>query len=208
MVKNGRKQRTDRLIQRKSGSWGTTSQDLLFVVSRLFRLSADESNSSADKNHSRYVYAGVPLLLSAVKSFIIEYEGMLNLQPLSDALSAPGGLALLLESRYGLSGGCLGDLQDLVEIRNEIIHPVPLPAGTPDNWPDYLRRVKQKGVLCTTGDPNADYIMFSQMASHNLFKWAVAVTAKVYAAIVDSDRNKNKMFQRYVGPNFANFFGT
>jgi hypothetical protein len=88
-------------------------------------------------------------------------------------------LAMLMEPRYGISASVLEDFRDLIEIRNEIIHPAPLPAGTPDNWPSYLMYVKQKGLLSSTGDPNADYIMLSQIA-HRLFGWSVEVTKVLY----------------------------
>jgi hypothetical protein len=117
MLKNGRKERSDRLTRRKTGAWGTISQDLLFFAGRLFRMSAEEARSSRDQNHSDFTYAGVPLLLAAVQSLVIEYEGMLNLQPLSDELSAPRGLAVLLESRYGVSGDLLEEVRELIEIR-------------------------------------------------------------------------------------------
>jgi hypothetical protein len=207
MLKSGKKDRSGRLTQRGGGGWGTTSQDLLFLAGKLFRLSEEEASSSTDQNCSGFVYAGMPLLLSAVHSFIIEYEGMLNLQPLSHALTAPNGLAVLLESRYCVSGDLLDDLRDMIEIRNEIIHPVPLPVGTPDNWPDYLRHVKERGLLCTTGDPNADFIMFSQIRSHKLFQWAVGITELLYANIVNSNATKAPMFQRFVRPNFKTLFG-
>ena len=48
----------------------------------------------------------------------------------------------VLSTRYGLSGELLTDFECLCEIRNEIVHPVPLPPGPSDNWPEYLRRVK------------------------------------------------------------------
>jgi len=207
MLKNGRKERSDRLTQRKTGAWGTISQNLLAFAGRQFRMSAEEARSSRDQNHSDFTYAGVPLLLAAVQSFIIEYEGTLNLQPLSDELSAPRGLAVLLESRYGVTGDFLVEVCELIEIRNEIIHPVPLPPGTPDNWPDYLRPVKRRGLLSTTGDPKADYIMFSQVASHRLFEWAVKVTKKIYEAIVYSNPEKVLMFEPYLDYNFQTLFG-
>jgi hypothetical protein len=186
MIKTARQERTDRLTQPKAGAWATTSQDFLHLASKLFRLSADEAQSSPDKNHSSFVYAGIPLLLSAVQAFAIEFEKMLSLQPLSDSLSAPNGLAYLIESRYGVSGDLLENLRDLIEIRNEITHPIPLPVGTPDNWPDYLRRVKQKGLLSSSGDPNADFLMFSQIRSHKLFQWSVGIVESLYDAIVTS----------------------
>lgn len=150
------------------GVWGTTSSDLLFVAGRLFQQSKAESSRYPDKNHSRYVYAGIPLLLAAVRSFAIEYESIGNLGPLPAEL-ADNSTCDLMKSRYGVSGAVLKDLADLTEIRNEIIHPIPRPPGTPDNWPDYLRHIKQKALLSTTGVPDSDFIMLGQIASHKLF---------------------------------------
>jgi hypothetical protein len=202
----GRVERTDRISQRKSGAWGTSSQDLLMVVANLFRLSEQEASSRPDGNTSRYVYAGIPLLLAAAHSFIIEYEGMMNVGPMPANLSKREPLVKLMEG-YGATSDLLTDLGDLVEIRNEIIHPVPLPAGTPDNWPHYLRRVKQKGLLTTTGNPDADYIMMGQIASHRLFKWAIEVTKQVYAVIVYSNPSKAPMFVPILDQNFSSLFG-
>lgn len=132
---------------------------------------------------------------------------MQNLQPLSEELSAPRGLVVLLETRYGVTGELLEQFSDLVEIRNEIIHPVPLPPGTSDNWPDYLRRVKQMGILSTTGDPNLDYMMFAQIASHKLFEWAIKTTMQAYKGIINSDSAKAPSFQHFSDSNFEQIFG-
>src|SRR5882724_8561099 len=120
MANPGWTERTGRTTQRRSGAWGTTSQDLLFLTARLFRFSRDESGSQPDKNSSHFVYAGIPLLLAATQSFAIEYEGIMTLGPLPTDLTDP--LVKLMEKRYGVSGDLLQDLRDLVEIRNEIIH--------------------------------------------------------------------------------------
>jgi hypothetical protein len=206
VAKAGRNDRLSRVTEHRSGTWGTVSQDLLHLAAKLFRLSKEESNSRTDKNTSRFVYAGIPLLLAAAHSFAVEYEGMLNLETLPAELSTDP-LAKLMETRYGLSGRLLEDLRDLIEIRNEIIHPIPLPAGTPDNWPDYLRHIKQKGLLSSTGDPNADYIMLAQIASHRLFEWAVGVTRVLYGAIVNSNPTKSHIFQNFLDENFETLFG-
>jgi hypothetical protein len=50
--------------------------------------------------------------------------------------------------------------------------------------------------------------MFSQMASHALFKWAVETTEKVYSVIVNSDTAKTPMFHCYVEANFQTLFWT
>lgn len=204
MANTGRTDRSGRITQRKSGTWGTTSQDLLFVGVRLFRLSREESSCRPDKNTSRFVYAGIPLLLAAAHSFAIEYEAIMNLGAVPAELSKDS-LVSLMEKRYGVSGDLLQNLQDLAEIRHEIIHPIPLPTGTPDNWPDYLRRVKNKGLLNTTGDPNADYILLAQIASHRLFAWSVEVTKSLYSAIINSNPAKTQMFQPLLD-NFESLF--
>ncbi len=206
MPNTGRIERRNRITQRKTGAWGTISQDILMVASRLYRLSKDESNSRSDKNYTLFVYAGIPLLLAAVWSFAIEYEGIMNLGSVPAELSTDP-LVKVFETRYNLSGNLLEDLRDLVELRNEILHPVPLPPGTPDNWPDYLRRVKEKGLLSSTGDPNSDYIMFGQIASHRLFSWAVEVTKSLYAAIINSNSEKVQTFQPFLDYNFQTLFG-
>lgn len=206
MTTSGRCDRFGRITSRKSGAWASTSQDLLWVTAKLFRLSSDESRRQADKNNSRFVYAGIPLLLAAVWSFAIEYEGMLNLGSMPPEL-AGNSLADLMRTRYAVSGDLLRNLQDLIEIRNEILHPVPLPTGTQDNWPDYLRHVKQKGLLNTSGDVQSDYVMLGQIASHTLFRWAVDVTKRLYDAIVFSNAAKAPMFESFLDSNFTKLFG-
>ena len=164
---------------------------------RLFRLSRDEASARPDRNTSRFVYAGIPLLLAAAYSFAIEYEGIMNLGPVASEL-ASDSLVSNMERRYGLTGDKLEELRDLVEIRNEIIHPVPLPSGTTDNWPHYLRTIKKKGLLNTTGNPNADYNLLAQIASHKLFAWAVQVTKELYAAVIHSNPAKMQAFLSFL----------
>ncbi len=206
MANAGRTDRSGRITLPKSGSWGTVSQDFLFLTASLYRLSRDEATSRPDRKTSRFVYVGIPLLLAAIQSFAIEYEGMLRAEPLPIELSADS-LARLMETRYGVTGDLLENLRDLTEIRNEIIHPNPMPTGTPDNWPDYLRHIKQKGLLSSTGDPTADYIMLAQIASHRLFNWSVEVTNGLYRAIVNSNPTKAQLFQNLLDENFKTLFG-
>jgi len=205
MANHGRIDRSGRIANFKSGAWATTSQDLLFVVSKLFHQSRTEASHKSDKNSSGFVYAGIPLLLAAVWSFAVEYEGIQRTGGLPPELSG-NSLIKLMERRYGVSGDLLEDLRDLMEIRNEILHPVPLPTGTLDNWPDYLRRVKQKGLLTTSGAPNCDYVMLGQIASHRLFVWAVDVTKGLYRSIVHSNPAKVQMLEVFVEDNFKAHF--
>lgn len=197
----------DRLIKPKVGASGSTSQDYLELTAKLFHQSEKESRSSSSGNHSAFVLAGIPLLVAAVHSFATEYESFMSNGPLAEALCkalSNDPLASLLESRYRVSGDLLADVKDLIEIRNEICHPVPRPPGTPDNWPEYLRHVKNKGLLSSTGDPTADFIMFHQITSHRLFAWAVDVIKGVFSAIVNSNPGDNLVFQLFL-TNFRIF---
>jgi len=104
-------------------------------------------------------------------------------------------LDTLVAKRYGITGSILEDFKDLIELRNELTHPVHLPTGTPDNWPDYLRRIKSLGLLNTTGRTDGDYDLLAQVASHRLFRWAFGVVKAVFQAIVSSDPQRVLQFQ-------------
>jgi hypothetical protein len=72
----GTKDRVERVKQRKSGQWSTVSSDLLFLASRLYKLSEKEAQTSKDGRSSKMVLAGIPLLLSSLTSLIIECESI------------------------------------------------------------------------------------------------------------------------------------
>jgi hypothetical protein len=191
MGRGGYRDRKERLTNRKPGQWASSSQDFLFVVSKVYALSAREAKKSSNGNWSGYAYAGIPLLLSSIHAFIVEYENMLR--P-NSGLQRIDALDAVLEQRYGVSGSLLEDVKNLIEIRNEVTHPVHLPAGTSDNWPGYLRRIKTLGVLNSTGRSEGDYDLLGQIASHRLFRWAMAVARRVFYAIIESDPERAPQF--------------
>lgn len=198
----GTKDRKDRLEQRKSGQWSTVSSDLLFLACRLYKLSEKEANASTDKKSSKMVFAGIPLLLSSLSSLIIECENIGTVTPRPLDMSQP--LPKLLSEKYGMSGDLLKDFECLCEIRNEIVHPVPLPTGTNDNWPEYIRRVKDKRVGIEHPEPDTHYTFFAQMASHDLFAWAVVITREAYKTVIHSYPGQGGLFQLFL-TTFANF---
>ena len=175
------------------------------MASKLYALSWREAKKSANGNWSGYAYAGIPLLISSIHAFIVEYENMLR--PKSD-LQGNIDLNAILEKKYGVSGSLLEDFKDLYEIRNELTHPAHLPPGTPDNWPEYLRRIKDLGLLNTTGRPDGDYDLLAQVASHRLFRWAMEVTKRVFQAIVQSDPQRAPQFQGLLSNLEALWFPT
>jgi hypothetical protein len=198
----GTRDRVDRVKQRLTGQWSSVSSDLLFLAARLYRLSEKEADASIDKRTSRMVFAGIPLLLSSLTSLILECEsiGVLT-APAVDPL-AP--LPRVLSEKYGMSGELLKDFECLCEVRNEIIHPVPLPTGTNDNWPEYLRRVKDKRVAVEHPEPGTHYTFFAQMASHDLFAWAVVVIRGAYEVVIRSYPGGGGILQLFLA-NFNNF---
>jgi hypothetical protein len=204
MGRGGTRDRQRRLTDRKPGQWASRSQDFLFVASKLYALSSREAKRSANGNWSGYVYAGIPLLVAAIHAFIVEYENMFRPGSGVQQICA---LDAILQRRYGVSGSLLEDFKDLYEIRNELTHPVHLPPGTPDNWPDYLRRVKGLGLLNTTG-PDRDYDLLGQVASHRLFRWAIGVTKRVFGGIVSSDPERAPQFQDLLSNLEAPWFPT
>jgi hypothetical protein len=107
------------------------------------------------------------------------------------------GLRELLETRYRVCGKLLEEAGLLIEVRNEMVHPVPLPVGGRDNCPEYLRRLKETGLLNSTGLAT-DYLFVDQMASHKLFAWSCRVTRDLAQYVVASDPDKSRLWQKMV----------
>ena len=167
--------RKDRLTKRFGGAWGTSSQDFLMLVDMLYAASKRYADGG-DGNFSPYTLAGVPTLLAAFRCLLIE----VNDGVLTDLVSREDALASLAKSRneisfledwYTIPAELLADLRLLQEVRNEIVHPSHRPGPEADNTPTYLRSLKDRGLLQSTGK-EADYIWIGQLQSHRLFRWA------------------------------------
>src|SRR5260370_9997101 len=131
MSKQGKQDRDARLRTFHSGCWGTHHSDMIWLPRQFYELSRSKASSTGG-NTSWYPYAGIPLLVSALQSFVIEYECMFQsdracLEPLTRG--GLTGLVELLETRYGVQGKLLEKARGLTEVRNEMVHPVPLPTG-------------------------------------------------------------------------------
>ncbi len=196
MEKSGRKSRNHRLSVAQSGVWGTSSADFTHLVRRLYELSKQDA-AATDGNCSSFVYCGIPMLFSSIRCLMIEYEFALPNQGVPEELMSSADIAEMLDY-YKVSSTLREEIWELSEIRNEIIHPVHMPTGTADNWPDYLRSVKEKGLLQSTGRSDADYILLSQIASHRLFTWACRVTTDLAEVIIRSNPQKLLQFERFL----------
>jgi hypothetical protein len=155
----------------------------------------EQARKSVNGNTSHYVFAGIPILLAALQALVAEYEFII--------FSSRRGTPVDVNSSafvkdYGITGDLLDALNDLIELRNEIIHPAHAPCGAKDNWPPYLARVKKKGLLDSTGDPQADYSMLGQISSHKLFAWSVGVIKQLYVVVIESDPARASLFRRFL----------
>ena len=195
VAKEGKKDRDARLRQTLAGPWGTHHSMLVEVVRDLY-----QTSRSGGRTAHFYTYAGIPLLVSALQSFVIEYESLLSfdrscLDPLMRG--GLGGLRKMLENRYLVQGRLLAEAGLLIEVRNEMVHPIPLPKGSPDNCPEYMRPLKEAGLLTSTGE-ETDYIFEEQMASHKLFAWGCRVTRDLFQHVAASDPMKHRLVQEMV----------
>ena len=78
----------------------------------------------------------------------------------------------VITRRQGLNFDDIFTNMDLVvEVRNEIVHAVPVPMGTPWNVPARLLPLHEIGVLMTTGRAEADYTLHGKFRSYALAYW-------------------------------------
>src|SRR2546426_169181 len=117
MSKEGKQDRDARLRTFHGGCWGTHHSDMIWLTRELYELSRLRACSSVRRNASWVVYAGIPLLVSALQSFVIEYECMFQgdracLEPLTRG--GLTGLVELLETRYGVQGKLLEEARGLI----------------------------------------------------------------------------------------------
>lgn len=196
-MSTGRQSRTDRMTNTHVGMWATSSQDYMLLVRDLFSHSAQEA--TIHRNMSAYAFAGIPMLFSALRAFLIEcnsgvYGLAANREALLRLAKEPNELALLRDE-YALNPELIDKLSLLYEVRNEIVHPSPRPAGTADSTPDYIRPLKDLGVLHSTGEPASDYWWMAQLQSHRLFRFACTVVETVAAKVIDVHRSHDAHFE-------------
>jgi hypothetical protein len=196
MARQGTKDRRKRLTGRLGGWSSSSSQDYLHLAHLLFCHSKSYAASCPGANCSKYTWAALPVLLAALQALVVEYEVIVNPEPSGNPPSDINAPEFI--KRYGIAGDLLDNFNDLIELRNEVVHPAHAPTGTPDNWPAYLGRLKGLGVLETTGAADHDYALLSQIASHRLFEWAVQVVQSLYETVIRSDPQRALHFSPYL----------
>jgi len=168
----GRKSRNKQLIEDNSGVWASSSQDFVRIAFMLFEQSAGYAKNT-DGNCSIYTLSGIPMLFSAIRCLIIELNSSMYTRKIivhiEDIAKSGNDIRLIIDN-YKLPEDLKHDLQYLIELRNEIIHPSHKPAGTNNNVPSYLEGIQEKALLQSTGG-SSDYTWISQLQSHKLFKF-------------------------------------
>lgn len=194
---SGRADRKGRLLENRSGSWCSSSADFMHIVRLLFTQS-QEYASRIDGNCSPYVLSAIPMLLSSLRCLVVEYasQAPTDTQVL-DALTKTNDFASILE-HYRVDDPLRSEAVLLHELRNEIIHPAHRPSGTADNCPEYLRPLKDKGVLQSTGRKDSDYSFLSQLHSHRLFTWSWRITRDIVERVVNSNPRKTPIFGMFL----------
>lgn len=185
-----RKQREERLRNRQGGGWGTTSTMYFHAVDLVFRESA-KAVADDPTTTSRWVYAGLPVHMAGVEAFLIEHQHLMSDSSSIQTLAGVNPLREVLKL-YPFTGEQRLDLEALIEIRNQIVHPSSVPFGKPE-WPESLQRLRARKVL--DGDaPQSGMHALALLASHRVFEWAVERCAEALDLIADSDPERAWLF--------------
>lgn len=138
----------------------------------------------------------------ALRAMLIEANsGMYGLCRDENALKERGATANeghFLAKKYGLSEEQSTHLSLLYEVRNEIVHPAHMPAGTPHGTPVDMLRLRELGVLQSTSNDNGDYTWISQVRSHRLFRWAFSVVEEVATIILKEHHASVESFNLHI----------
>lgn len=187
------KQRKERLRNRQGGSWGTASTMYFHAVELVFRESAKAVADDPTKT-SRWVYAGVPVLMAGVEAFLIEHQHLLKDSSSIQTIAGVDPIRDVLRL-YPFADELRLDLEALVEIRNQIVHPSSVPFGKPE-WPESLQRLRDCKVLDGNTPPRSGMHALALLASHPVFEWAVERCAEALDVVADSDPERSWMFHQ------------
>lgn len=190
-MKAGREDRKKRLTSRNNGVWATSSADMVRLVRELYVHSARYAKEF-DGNVSIYTLAGIPMMFSALRALLIEANAGIYGNGKDEnklkVLAGPKNEIDFVIEYYSLPDDLSENISIVYEIRNEIVHPAHMPAGTKTETPDYLKILRDLDLL-------QDGVWLSQLQSHKLFIWAMEViesTAKIILLEHHSDENRLK----------------
>jgi hypothetical protein len=177
MGETGRESRRTRTLGGHGGSWASSSQDFARLANLLFDASAQYAKET-DGNCSIYALAGIPPLFSALRCLLIELNAGLFgdevRESILEELASTSNDIHVMVRLYPIPGELRRNLEILVQLRHEIVHPAHRPGPEPNNTPEYMSSLREAGLLQSTGK-ETDYTWISQLQSHRLFRWAFEV---------------------------------
>ncbi len=206
----GKRDRIERLVNLKSGPWGSFSADLLLTAKLLLAASVEDRKGNADppaSNHmSKHVVGSIVLLAAGFESWLNEtlyhlsiYDSdlaMLGKDSLLEkykkvcAWDGAGRMSLTdvvtLAQAQGLDlNQSTRNLKLVVEVRNEIVHPMPFATGTQWNVPNNLVPLHETGLLISTEKPDSDYTFSDKVRSYALGYWCWEVVETCVHLLVE-----------------------
>ena len=225
----GRVERENRLVNPKSGPWGSFSTDLLLTAKLMLASSVEDRKGNADPppcNHmSKHIVGSTVLLIAGLESWLHETIAHLSTTydpPLRQLSKVPllekykelcawggaGHISLtdveILAQAQGLDFNRTTDnLKLVIEVRNEIVHPMPLPLGTPSNVPTNLLPLHEMGLLISTGQPNSDFAFSDKLRSYALGYWCWEVVETCVHLIVEHLKPDQQV--AWTAPNFSGY---
>lgn len=202
-----KKDRIKRLTDHSGGAGLSFSADLLFLAELMLIESLKDRTNNAtppsDNHMSIHSIGSIVLLIAGLESWLNETLAHLStydpsLRKLGGEIlfekyerlcswDGAGNIALIdvvtLTQDYSMNLYQINDdLKLVIEVRNEIVHPMPFGTGRSWNVPNAFLPLHQNGLLMTTGKPDADYTFHSKLRSYALayWCWEVIETAVIF----------------------------
>jgi hypothetical protein len=186
-----RKDREARLREDHPGRWSSMSDEYFQIVGILFQHSSQIAAEGARR--SLWVYAGLPLLIAGLEAFLVERQHLFKFAPRLQPVAGIDPLVDVVKS-YNVSETLVVAIADLVEVRNEIMHPATLPFDR-GKYPDYVNRLLELQLLdCYRVQSGAEILKL--LASHRLFEWAVGRCCELLDAVARSDPQRSHTFSQ------------
>lgn len=174
-----RAQREFRLTYHQTGLWGTNSTDYFHAVDLVF-----QESKKVGAGVSRWVLAGLPVLMAGVEAVLIEHQHMLRDNSADTIVAGVDPIHKVLR-QYLLPDELSRDILALIEIRNQVIHPAHVPFGRPE-WPVSVKHLRDRNVL-DGNTPQSGGDVLALLESHRLFEWAVRRCAEVVTIVAETD---------------------
>jgi hypothetical protein len=141
------------------------------------------SNSTSDSVGCAWRWvAGLPILMVGLEAFLIEHQHLVKSNSCDWVIAGVHPIGEVLKL-YPLSDEQRGDMNALIDIRNQIVHPSQVAFGKAE-WPASLQWLRERKVL-DGKTPQSGGDVMALLASHKLFERAVERCIDVLSVIAE-----------------------